>query len=290
MNATWMLGDEEGVWRTGNAMAKAAGGRPGRAPELYYQNVDYLTWNLQAEQRSLIEDMKTNFGGGSGVAVDGPILADVDVRLHDFPSVELELQTTPSDTHDPAVPAMIHFVHGEVALAVGDGARAASEMEAFAAAYADPAISANYPGYVCWLAPAEELAGHRDKADAALAAGGHFVDCYRFRGDILDGRGDWVGARVAYQTAIALAPDLPAAYYSYGLALARRSDLTGAVRLFAAAHERGPRWADPLKAWGDVLLRQGRNAEAVDLYNQAVPFAPAWTALRQARAAAAKRS
>ncbi len=288
MNATWMLGDEEGVWRTGNAMAKAAGGRPGRAPELYYQNVDYLTWNLQAEQRSLVEDMKN--GGGSGTAVDGPILADVDVRLHDFPSVELELQTTPSDTHDPAVPAMIHFVHGEVALAAGDGARAASEMEGFAAAYADPAISANYPGYVCWLAPAEEMAGHRDKADAALAAGGHFVDCYRFRGDILDGRGDWLGARAAYLAAIALAPDLPAAHYSYGLALARRGALAEAVSQFAAAHQRGPRWADPLKAWGDALVRQGRASEALDLYNQAVLLAPAWGALRQARAAASQRT
>ncbi len=191
MNAYWMLGDEEGVWRTGRAMARAAGGRPGRAPELYYQNVDYLTWNLATEQRSLVADMKTNLGGGSGVAVDGPILADVDLRLHDPSSAELELQTTPSDTHDPAVPAMTHCVRGSMAMTSGDAARAAGEMEAFAAAYADPAISSNYPGYVCWLAPAEEMAGHRDKADAALKAGGRYVDCYRFRGDILDGRGDW---------------------------------------------------------------------------------------------------
>ena len=145
---------------------------------------------------------------------------------------------------------MTHFVRGEMATAAGDKALAASEMEAFAAAYADPAISANYPGYVCLLAPAEEAAGHPDKADAALQAGGHYIDCYRFRGDILDGRGDWAGARRAYAAAIAIAPDLPAAYYSFGLALARHGDLEGAKRQASAGpRQRGPHWADPLEAW-----------------------------------------
>ena len=51
MNSQWLLGDEEGAWRTGEAMRKAAGGRPGRAPESDYQNPDTLTWNLQAGVR-----------------------------------------------------------------------------------------------------------------------------------------------------------------------------------------------------------------------------------------------
>ncbi len=275
----------------GDGEAPPAGGPAGHPGTSTIKNVDYLTWNLATEQRSLVADMKTNLGGGSGVAVDGPILADVDLRLHDPSSAELELQTTPSDTHDPAVPAMTHFVRGEMALTTGDAARAAErDRRRFAAAYADPAISSNYPGYVCWLAPAEEMAGHRDKADAALKAGGRYVDCYRFRGDILDGRGDWAGARAAYAAAIALVPDLPAGHYSLGLALARHGDLNGAEREFAAAHARGPNWADPLKAWGDVLVRQGRFSQALDLYNQSIPLAPAWTDLRRARDAAAKRS
>jgi hypothetical protein len=40
----------------------------------------------------------------------------------------------------------------------------------------------------------EEAAGHPEKADAVLKTGGTFVDCSRFQGDILDGRGDWKGA------------------------------------------------------------------------------------------------
>jgi len=55
--------------------------------------------------------------------------------------------------------------------------------------------------------------------------GEHFVDCERFRGDILDHRGDWPGAQKAYSAAVALGPDLPAGYYSWGVALARHGDL-----------------------------------------------------------------
>ena len=72
----------------------------------------------------------------------------------------------------------------------GDAATAVAEMEAFRKAYANPAVSTNNPGYHCWIAPAEEAAGHPDKADALLKSAGMFVDCYRYRADTLDGRGD----------------------------------------------------------------------------------------------------
>jgi tetratricopeptide (TPR) repeat protein len=163
-------------------------------------------------------------------------------------------------------------------------------MEAFGAAFANPIVSSNYPGYNCWIAPAEEMAGHPDKADAALKAGGHFVDCYRFRGDILDHRGDWAGAQRAYAQAVAIAPDLPAGDYSWGVALARHGDLAGAVAKLQTANQRGPHWADPLKAWGDILVRQGKRREALARYDEALKYAPAWVELRRARDAVARRS
>jgi hypothetical protein len=67
------------------------------------------------------------------------------------------------------------------------------------------------------------------------------------------GRGDWVGAQKAYADAVALAPDLPAGYYSRGVALLQRGNLDGAISKLTDAHLKGPHWADPLKAWGDVL-------------------------------------
>jgi tetratricopeptide (TPR) repeat protein len=290
MNDEWLMGDEEGVWRTGGTMRRAAGGRPGRAPEQNYENWDTLTWNLQAWRAADVADEDANQGVGSGSNPEGPDIADIDVRLHDPADAEFQLETAQGDAKDPTIAALTHFVHGRIATEAGDGPRAAAEMEAFQAAYADPIVSSNYPGYTCWVAPAEELAGHPDKADAALKAGGHFVDCYRFRGDILDHRGDWAGAQRAYAQAVAIAPDLPAGYHSWGVALARHGDLAGALARLAAAHQRGPHWADPLKATGDILARQGRWKEALAKYDEALKYAPAWVELHQARDAAARRA
>ncbi|MHB8529454.1 MAG: tetratricopeptide repeat protein [Caulobacteraceae bacterium] len=291
-NALWVLGDEEGAWRVGEAMRRKAGGRPGHAPELYYENPDLLSWNLLAFRAAQVGDMEANGGVGSAAPVPiGPSLADVDARLHDRAAAEFDLQTTPMADKDPTTVAMTHFVHGYLALEAGDFATAANEMEAFEAASAkNSVISNNYAGYGCWAVPAEEMAGHSDKADAALKAGGHFVDCYRFRGDILDHRGDWSGAQKAYAAAVALAPDLPAAYYSWGLALARHGDLRDAEAKYAAANARGPHWADPLKAWGDALAARGRRKEAEAKYAQALHYAPNWAALRLARGGAHNRT
>jgi tetratricopeptide (TPR) repeat protein len=134
----------------------------------------------------------------------------------------------------------------------------------------------------------EEAVGQPAKADAAIKAGGHFVDCYRFRADILDLRGNWPAAERAYVDAVAVAPDLPAAYYSWGVALARHHDSSGAIEKFAAANQRGPHWADPLKAWGDVLASKGKWREAVAQYEEALKYAPAWQALHTAHDAATR--
>jgi hypothetical protein len=48
------------------------------------------------------------------------------------------------------------------------------------------------------------------------------------------------------------------------------------------ANQRGPHWADPLKAWGDVLVKQGKTKEALK-------YAPNWKQLKEAREAAVSR-
>jgi tetratricopeptide (TPR) repeat protein len=162
-------------------------------------------------------------------------------------------------------------------------------MDAFLLAFSNPLVSTQFPNYPCWAAPVEEAVGRQRQADDLLEKGGHFVECYRFKGDILDGRGRWPDARNAYAEAIAAAPDLPAGYYSLGLALARHGDLAGALDNLKAAIQRGPHWADPLKAWGDILGAQGRWDEALAKYRQALAYAPNWVELLQARDRAAAR-
>jgi tetratricopeptide (TPR) repeat protein len=289
MNALMVDGDEEGAWRAGEDMRTAAGGRPGRAPENQYVNWDYLTWNLKAWLDATVANVEANAGVGTGTNAAGPTIADVQARMHDSEAADLALKTTKEDPHDPTIGATTHFVRGRLAAEAGDGASAAAEMEAYGKAYADPAVSSNNPGYHCWIAPAEEAAGHPDKADALLKTAGTFVDCYRFRADILDGRGDRMGAQKAYAEAVALAPDLPAAYYSWGVTLAKHGDLAGAEAKFKDANHRGPHWADPLKAWGDVLASQGKIKEALAKYDEALKYAPKWKQLHEARDVVAKQ-
>ena len=84
-------------------------------------------------------------------------------------------------------------------------------------------------------------------------------------------------------------PVLALRLYRLGRRLAARGSLLdGAERLFRTASEMGPRFADPLKGWGDVLAREGRWNEALAKYDEALKAAPAWAALRQARDAAAQ--
>ena len=221
---------------------------------------------------------KPNAGAGTRWHAAGPAIADIQARLHDPEAADLALKTTKEDPHDPTIAAMTHFVRGRLAAEAGDAATGCDRNGGVRQAYADPAVSSNNPGYNCWIAPAEEAAGHPDKADAVLKTGGTFVDCYRFRADILDGRGDWTGAQKAYAEAVALAPDLPAAYYSWGVALAKHGDLAGAEAKLKDANQRGPHWADPLKAWGDVLVKQGKPKEALAKYDEALKYAPNWKA------------
>jgi tetratricopeptide (TPR) repeat protein len=288
-NDLMILGDEEGAWRAGEDMRKAAGGRPGRAREFNYVNWDYLTWNLRPWLEAVVADADSTAGVGTNAASAGPGIADILARLHDPDAAELALKTTKDDPHDPTIAALTHFVHGRLAAEAGDVATAVSEMEAFGTAFANPAVSSDRPGYNCWIAPAEEAAGHPDKADALLKTAGTFVDCYRFRADILDGRGDWVGAQKAYADAVALAPDLPAAYYSWGVALAKHGDLAGAAAKLQDANQKGPHWADPLKVWGDVLAKQDKTKEALAKYDEALKYAPNWKQLKETRDSVAKQ-
>jgi tetratricopeptide (TPR) repeat protein len=147
---------------------------------------------------------------------------------------------------------------------------------------------------MCYAAVTYEKTGQPAKAQAALDAPqkavgvGTFVDCYRFRGDVLDLGGDWAGAQAWYGKAVTLGPSIPSGYYSWGLALAKRGDHAGAAAKFQLANQKGPHWADPLKAWGDVLVKQSKTKEAVAKYDEALNYAPNWKQLKEAREAAAK--
>jgi hypothetical protein len=71
INTYWALGDEEGAWKAGEALRRAAGGRPGKSPEIYYQNVDVLVWNLGPWQDAQVADAEATGGAGSNILGGG---------------------------------------------------------------------------------------------------------------------------------------------------------------------------------------------------------------------------
>jgi tetratricopeptide (TPR) repeat protein len=288
------IGDEEGVVHVGRQMIKAAGGRPGRAPEYQYQNYDSIVWDLPSVYASNIADMESHSGIGTTSGAGGSLnlaVAQYEAQMHDVEGAALRLKTTPVDgTAAPDV-ANSSMVRAMLAEEAGDLQAAAEQWDAFKVAYANPAVSTANPQYMCYAAVTYQKTGQAGKADAALSAVGQmtYVDCYRFRGDVLDLRGDWQGAQVWYAKAVQLGPSIPSGYYSWGLALARHGDLDGAAGKFKQANLYGPHWADPLKAWGDALVKQGHTREALGKYDEALKYAPSWSALKLARDAAAKQ-
>jgi tetratricopeptide (TPR) repeat protein len=105
------------------------------------------------------------------------------------------------------------------------------------------------------------------------------LDCFRFRGDVHDHRGEWAEAQRAYADGVARAPSLPHAYFSWGTALLRHQQYSAAIDKLTAAHARSPRWADPLEAWAQALAKLGQPRQAVKKYAEAVGYSPNWGAL-----------
>jgi len=85
--------------------------------------------------------------------------------------------------------------------------------------------------------------GDSAKADEHIARGGRFVDCYRFKGDISDHRGNWEQAQKDYAMAVSLAPSIPSSYESWGEALARHANYAAALEKFRQANAHSPHWA-----------------------------------------------
>ncbi|HWY23869.1 MAG TPA: tetratricopeptide repeat protein, partial [Nevskia sp.] len=203
-------------------------------------------------------------------------------QLHDHRAAELELQTSPGAGSDAYVVTQSSFVRALTALEQGEYAKALPLLQSVdTAVAASTDLQSNFSSNPsCWLALAEEWTGApAAKVDADLARGGTLVDCYRFKADISDHRGNWPLAQQQYAAAVALAPSIPSSYYSWGEALARHGDLDGAIARFTEANQRGPHWADPLKSRGDALAARHDDKAALQEYEHAEEYAPNWAQL-----------
>jgi tetratricopeptide (TPR) repeat protein len=289
------LGREEEVLPVGKRLLKLAGGRREGIDENLLQYWDTALWNLQEERRAFITDMEKSGGLGSINQANGPegfSVAEIDVLLHDVDAAKAQLLVTNYDAKSAPGRAAATLARGLLAAELGDYAGAAKEIDIMLEAFKDPVVFTASTSTICFALPVYQAAHQSAKIEAVFTAVGSltFVDCTRFKGDLLDARGDWAEAQEWYAKAVKLAPSLPAGYYSWGVALVKHGDLAGAAAKLKDANQRGPHWADPLKAWGDVLVKQGNAKDALAKYDEALKYAPNWKELKDVREALTKHA
>ena len=282
---------EEAAWRESQAMLKAVAAAPAsRRPEaILLGEPAILTWDMPLTIAASLQDAAYNGGAGSQLNPAGPNLADDYAVVHD--PAQATRWIAASAPNDPTTRAETLLLNGYAALDRGDAAAAVAPLEAFYKAWsADPNLQYSYYDQPCFTALAFGLVGRTAAAEAIFKRIGRWSLCDAFHGDVLAHAKDVAGAQRVWSEAMSTAPDLPVVPLHRGLYELASGDLPAAERDVAYAAGKAPHWADPLKAWGDVLARQGRWAAALAKYDEALKYAPAWVELRAARATAATRA
>jgi tetratricopeptide (TPR) repeat protein len=221
------------------------------------------------------------------------VRAEFEALNHD-PAISATLAGTaePKDPRQQTISVLIALERGDSAALNVARSWVSSIEGVFTGHKADPAFAHDIALRVAgpYLALAEARFG--DPGAASTLAASLPADCYACqwaKGDVAAAKGDRVDADRAFAMAIADAPHLPKAYLERGMAHLGWGDQVGALADAKRANQLGPRYADPLKLWGDILARQGDWRGAKAKYDAALPLAPAWAALKAARAQAAMK-
>jgi tetratricopeptide (TPR) repeat protein len=283
------LGEEAG-WREAHAFLQAAAAAPkGEQPELRVMGAPAsVTWDFPLGLASLQQDATLNGGAGASATPNGPAFADVYALMHDQDRAARYLAS--SDPDDPLTKAEALLLPGYAALDRGDARSAAGPLDALYKMWlADPRLQVADNYAPCFAGLADGLDGRVKDAEAIFARIPGESLCVAMHGDVLAHAGDEAGAQRVWAEGRKAFPDLPTIPLHRGLYFLGKGDLMAAEADLSLAAAKGPHWADPWKAWGDVLAREGRWKEAVARYDEARKHAPAWKELLQARDAAARQ-
>ncbi|HEY3778052.1 MAG TPA: hypothetical protein VGL35_08330 [Rhizomicrobium sp.] len=128
-----------------------------------------------------------------------------------------------------------------------------------------------------WVAYAEAHLGNMGRADAAISATpGNCYVCLLMRGRIREVEGKRLQAEWWFARALSWQPSIPFAESDWGAMLLAKRDYDGAIAKFAAAHAKGPHFADPLEMWGEALMQKNRSDLALAKFAEANTYAPNW--------------
>ena len=286
IGSEFLLGGEEAAWRESRAFLGAVASMPPASrPRLNaLANPAVATWDLPLAFAAERDDATLNGGAGTGGAIDGPFLADFSALLHDPDGAARAMAA--SDPDASATKAEALLLRAYALLDGGDG-KAVAPMEAYWTLWqADSNLQSGAFDTPCYLGLAYGLAGRMDDARTIFRRFGSWSRCVAFEGDVLARAGDRDGAEQIWDKGLRIGPDLPIIYLHRGLFEAAQGDRRRAGLDFAAAYARAPHFADPLKAWGDLLLAGGQPAPALAKYDEALRYAPAWDELLRSRAVA----
>ena len=258
--------------------------------------------DLQGEARMRAEAVD-QVAATNVVAVRPFSAALAHATIHDFAAARATLAA--AGYLDPARLADVEIKYGKQrslkmlhAIATGDSAvrvaefkamiaslqQSASVASAFASqASAEELINSFRPNLATalarigrWQEAEAVIAPMPDDHDAAIRARG-LIAAYAGR----DSQSDALFAR-----AVARTPSLPAGHYAWAEALLLRGDTTRSIEQARLASQKGPRWAEPLKLWGDALSKQRNPKDAAAKYAAAAERAPRWGQLHMRWASA----
>jgi tetratricopeptide (TPR) repeat protein len=279
---------EEAAYRSGLDMKKAAQGLSSKSgPSLFDQtNFAQLTLDPAAVIAGLMADR--HLAQHEGAVYDASTwIAEQEAVRHDWGAVYVFLAESPQA--DPTTAFDVEVMPGLHAMETGDHDKAISHLEAADKLWrTSPLLLAFFADFECTLGHAYAEAGQIDKA-MPLLGDRRFVRCRAFLADALDRSGQWEAAKTSYRAAEAAAPHLSFAYYREALALVRHGLTAEALRRLEITRQLSPHWADPQKAIGDLFAGETKWDKALNAYNEALRWAPAWPALLQAKARAAEK-
>jgi len=282
---------EEKSWVDAQAYLRDAAAAPtDRRPEpRFLAGPAGDTFDMPLLLRATLADAKNNSGAGASAGLAGLDVAYTYDQMHD--PAQAALYVAASDPDDPQTKLSGSLLQAKAALARGDAASALPLLESYRT------LGLSFPNTkppnltdLCYLGIAYALAGRASDAEAVFSSGGQWALCYALHGDALEHAGDVAGAQRVWAQGLTLAPDMPTIYLHRGLSELARGDLGAAQADISTANAKAPHYADPLKAWGDLLAAEHRWKDALAKYDEALKYAPAWAALRQARTAAAQHA
>lgn len=281
---------EELGWREARAFLQAADSAPekDRPPLAMYANPAQLVWDLPAYLTALQADAAYNGGGGTFASIAGPFIADTYALMHDPAKAAQNIAA--SDPDDSLTKAEVLLVQSYAAFDRNDAQAALAPLQAYWKSWqSDSSLEYALLDEHCLVGWAYGLTGHKAEAEAAFKSAGPWSRCAAYHGDVLERGGDLAGAERVWEASLKATPDLPWVYLHRGLSEMKRGDLEHAETDLATASAKAPHWADPWKAWGDLLAVGGKAKEALAKYDMALKYAPDWAELHQARDDTAKQ-